>query len=416
MYSNIKNSFFSHPLRTTLSLKVSDILVIFIIFLFSSGIIFNISGGTTISIFFLFCSTFFLKKNFDRKFIFLAFFFTLFLIFKSLDLQNYTPLTTFYSIHTEIYNYFLIIIILYILSNKFLIIKIKPYIKLFYLIYSISLVYTILIMLNYPFGEFYREKINVNYILSFPNSYIYFSILFSSSTLFQMVFNRKFNVVNVLFFLLNVIFVVFSNYFLQTSIMLFIFSFVLLSNKYFGFGLPLTKIFLLIIIAITFKDFFIYLLEIFINLIRDNDALVLRLNDIILLLKGETGNSINLFIRLELSNESIQTFLSNFLFGVNFNKYNVTSINVGNHNEWFDHLARLGIFGSILFFWLIATFIKNSLIKNIHSIMQMNFLMIILFSFLVYGFLNPFLSFQFIIQISFIILFFSNNKFQLFTL
>lgn len=416
MYSNINNSFFLHLLRTTLSLKVSDILVIFVIFLFGSGLIFNISGGTTISIFFLFCSTLFLKKFFDRKLIFFAFFFTLFLIFKSLDLQNYTPLTSFYSIHTEIYNYFQIIIIFYILSNKLLIIKIKPYIKLFSLIYSISIVYTLLIMLNYPFGEFYREKINVNYILSFPNSYIYFSILLSSSTLFQMVFNRKFNVVNVLFFLLNVIFVVFSNYFLQISIMLFIFSFVLLSNKYFGFGLPLMKIFFLIIIAITFKDFFIYLLEIFIYLIRDNDALVLRLNDIILLLKGETGNSINLFIRLELSNESIQTFLSNFLFGVNFNKYNVTSINVGNHNEWFDHLARLGIFGSILFFGLIATFIKNSLIKNIHSIMQMNFLMIILFSFLVYGFLNPFLSFQFIIQISFVILFFSNNKFQLFTL
>lgn len=73
----------------------------------------------------------------------------------------------------------------------------------------------------------------------------------------------------------------------------------------------------------------------------------LRLNDIAdFLLNFTTGNAGTIQDRLIPTFTSLETFVRNPVFGVNYSYYG--SMTIGHHTQWIDNLARFGIVGNIV--------------------------------------------------------------------
>lgn len=112
-----------------------------------------------------------------------------------------------------------------------------------------------------------------------------------------------------------------------------------------------------------------------------------KLYEIHAILTGQARKADDYSARQSLSQSSLDTFLENLLFGVYHKAYDfeeIEKMGVGNHAEWFDILARYGIFGFLLLFFLFKTFW--------HSYKATKFGLHLLL-FVLLGFLNPLFGF-----------------------
>ncbi|MCK9627019.1 MAG: O-antigen ligase family protein [Bacteroidales bacterium] len=100
--------------------------------------------------------------------------------------------------------------------------------------------------------------------------------------------------------------------------------------------------------------------------------------------------------RIELSLISLQTWLggfSNFFFGIGEHAINdasmqgLTNAGVGQHSQFFDHLARYGLLGGLILYKAV----KNTLrfvLKRAHNTKMYNRIFVVLLAFILYSFLN----------------------------
>lgn len=91
-------------------------------------------------------------------------------------------------------------------------------------------------------------------------------------------------------------------------------------------------------------------------------------------------------VRIEKIRYTIESFISNPLFGLNYADYNATTI--GGHAQWFDDLARFGIVGMIFMSFFYVN-IYRSTIKKIEDEVSKNATQLGWLLFIILGFLNP---------------------------
>lgn len=112
-----------------------------------------------------------------------------------------------------------------------------------------------------------------------------------------------------------------------------------------------------------------------------SDTLSARLDEVYNILMGNSHKADDFNSRQELNWVSIKTFLSNPIIGVNYRLAgSIDETMIGNHAEWFDDLARYGVFAFFLFSFLI----KNAKKQYSENKMAIPYMLIG-----VLGFLNP---------------------------
>lgn len=109
-----------------------------------------------------------------------------------------------------------------------------------------------------------------------------------------------------------------------------------------------------------------------------------RVEEIHDVLTGQANRATDINARQNLSLSSLKTFVLNPIFGVTWEstsyEYEETVLGVGHHSEWFDMLARYGLFAFIL-----LTFTIRGLKKVYKTPVQKIFI----FEYVLLGFLNP---------------------------
>ena len=123
------------------------------------------------------------------------------------------------------------------------------------------------------------------------------------------------------------------------------------------------------------------------SLTLESDDVTIRLHEIGGLLKGEAGGE-NTESRFVHFTKSIECFIQYPLAGYNFAKHPVCTM--GGHSEWVDMFAVYGLLGAVP---LLATIIIK-LRRTSHALrtkLQYPFFSVLLFIFIVFGFLDPFL-------------------------
>ena len=114
-----------------------------------------------------------------------------------------------------------------------------------------------------------------------------------------------------------------------------------------------------------------------------------RLSDVgYFILSGDEGYNINL--RIERLNWSIQSFLHNPVFGYNMVSNNLKIIKPGGHADWIDMFAFYGIIGGLPIFLFITNCIKY-IIMSLKNAVLKNCYNVVVFQFIIYGFIDPFL-------------------------
>ena len=126
------------------------------------------------------------------------------------------------------------------------------------------------------------------------------------------------------------------------------------------------------------------------------------------IIMGIEANIDTLGSRLEKISYSLNTFKKNPIFGVSFKEYGMDTI--GNHCQWIDDLARMGVLGNILmwanYFWTSYYYIKrNKKNKFIYDSLISSWI-----TFFVLGFLNPCFSAQILAVLFIVILCFPTKQ------
>jgi len=174
-----------------------------------------------------------------------------------------------------------------------------------------------------------------------------------------------------------------------TSLMILFFGLILIlvvKNRFtFIFLIIMSTILCLLIPQTAIGDFLLSIA----NLFKDNNILNQKFVDLAQFIlnnstEGQTGTRINLYL------SSLQTFLSNPLFGIYGPFGNSTNAKVGGHSGWFDLLAYYGLFTAIpLFLTLFYNYRKH---RQFYKRTQFSsFVITIYLLFIIFGFINPIL-------------------------
>jgi len=214
------------------------------------------------------------------------------------------------------------------------------------------------------------------------------------------------NVKSVLLYVLNIVIIGFSLWFL-----LFVnqraTAFFLLLLMFFGVIfvslLRNNKAEKIAITYVVFGSFFLLMLFLipvlkWASSLFSSERMISRINSLIVFLEGtpsfSKGDS-SLFLRIELAQTSISTFFnnfSNFFFGIGERIHGdsieeLVQSGVGSHSEFLDCLAEYGLMGGVVIFGFIS-----EIFKKIYSLCSSNIIRrqvkVILSGFLIYSFLN----------------------------
>lgn len=118
-------------------------------------------------------------------------------------------------------------------------------------------------------------------------------------------------------------------------------------------------------------------------------ATSVRIKELQYILSNNSSNAEDFSLRQGLTQSSFQTFIENPILGTayKYKDFEESKLYVGNHAEWVDTLARYGLFGLCLFYFLFKLVKKQRLIVGFS-------ISYILFG--IIGFLNPALHFYLI--------------------
>lgn len=153
-------------------------------------------------------------------------------------------------------------------------------------------------------------------------------------------------------------------------------------------------LFLLLFIIFTAILFSNQIIHFLMDIIKSN-RLRMRLEDIYLFISGSSNENGSFFERLQLIQLSLKTFFSSvkaFVFGIG---YHVDSdsfvIGIGQHSSFFDCFPQYGLIGAFLFFYFIIESCK-SLLSSFKDKLFLRFAKIMVFAFILYGFVNNFVN------------------------
>lgn len=195
----------------------------------------------------------------------------------------------------------------------------------------------------------------------------------------------------ILFSTLGIV-VIFMTQYMTALIILLVGYFFVLISKY----KTSKQILVVTIFIVLFFNLYIFLPDIlnFLGL-EEYEVLYRRMNEVISLASGNSQDASDFSTRINLSLSSLETFSNNILFGIgyiyDYSFFMMQSNGIGMHAEWFDSLAKYGLFAVFLFF-----FIKKSV--NLYIGKSISIMMFILL-----GFLNPVLSFQILFVVFYLI-------------
>lgn len=134
--------------------------------------------------------------------------------------------------------------------------------------------------------------------------------------------------------------------------------------------------------------------------LTSSPTIKVRLNEVGNILSGQKiSSNYNLSLRLKLYNDSIQTFLSNPIFGIGKETYRMGGL-VGGHSELFDSLAYFGLSGAFFMFtglFLNFKYISLKLPKPIKNIYTYIFVLFVAHSFLNLTYSSPILFILYLI-------------------
>ena len=147
--------------------------------------------------------------------------------------------------------------------------------------------------------------------------------------------------------------------------------------------------------ALLFVFLFVAFSDTLIQITDENDmtAVSQRLEEIQHITARNAEEAQDFSYRQDLTRTSFETFLEHPLFGVHYKYESINEaklLSIGNHAEWVDSLAKYGLFGILLIYFIIKVILKQKRLidTNIHYLL-----------FIVLGFFNPIFSFYMVFTV-----------------
>ena len=147
--------------------------------------------------------------------------------------------------------------------------------------------------------------------------------------------------------------------------------------------------------ALLFVFLFVAFSDTLIQITDENDmtAVSQRLEEIQHITARNAEEAQDFSYRQDLTRTSFETFLEHPLFGVHYKYESINEaklLSIGNHAEWVDSLAKYGLFGILLIYFIIKVILKQKRLidTNIHYLL-----------FIVLVFFNPIFSFYMVFTV-----------------
>lgn len=380
------------------SINICSAIEFFLILSISTSFIYKISGGTTILLgLFILYAIVSTKGKIPKKLTICVLTFLAFILVKSLSLTNgYVPYKPYWSIVPVIENYVQIALLIVSLSCIEQVEPFKRKIRMFIVLYHLTLIVSIIYMVLVSGYNVYRSGQATSILFIAPQVFVYYAMIISLLLFYLIMSTRNKGLIFLL--VINFLFIAMSQYLTQIIFTICAIGILWVLMKVQNKLLTGILIIILSMIPFVFSDLVVLFLENMSNTMSNSPSIALRLNEIAALISGNVKNTVDLAGRFDLSAMSLDVFLKNPLFGVAFNQYNVAQVTVGGHAEWFDTLARLGIIGSVLLFlmmWQVRDVIFNFRDNSGY------FEGVLIGIFIIYGFFNTFLTVYFVMIVYF---------------
>lgn len=374
---------------------VEKVLVYLFVICVATGFINNIFGAVPLICILLVLAI--LRGKFRARVIISVATVLLFILIKSLELDNYVAYSDYHSIYKIIKNviYVGVGIILFEVSGikkHFHDVKLR---RVFYGCYYFSIISScILIMIKGR--DLYRDHAEDGGLLLTPQYFLYYAISFAMLYTYLIIKSKEHRRLNVFFLIINVVYVFLANYTTQMLFMAMGVALIIMTHLIKSYiAICMILIICILALGIFSEQVAQGILLISESFFENNETVSIRVNDVAMIIKGEASSTTAFKIRSDLISKSLDVFKQNILWGINFSDYNTSDIGVtvGGHTQWFDDLARFGMVGCLLWWYTLWIGYKHVIVGGGKCTeFQKNFLIV----FFAYGFFNPFITIQFI--------------------
>lgn len=329
--------------------------------------------------------------------------FGIYFLTKVMWIENYIPVSDYHSVILVVRNMIQICIGLLLLAvikkEKLWDNKTKT---LFHMCYYTSILISIAIILVEG-RDIYRSYAWVGGNWLAPQFYLFYAMGFSLLYTFLLLKTKQNRFKYLVLLMMNVIYIVLANYTIQMLVTFFGMGMLVLLHWVKSIGIFMITIVFAVSMPFVFTEASVKVIEV-VNehLFANNLTVYMRMEELANIFGGNSKNATDWNVRKELKEISRESFKQNYIWGIDFNEYNKKGkqLNVGGHMQWDDDLARWGIIGMALWIFVLWQGTKEVLIlKKPYS--QFEIIYILLY--ILYGFLNPFISLQYI-YITFIIM------------
>lgn len=335
------------------------------------------------------------KISIKRNVIFSAILFMIFIGIKAIGMNSSQAISVYHSAYAVVLGIIKLVALFMLLPDLYSIdiSKREKMVNCFLFCFHISVVIG-LVMLFIHGRNTYRDNAEIGGYILTPQFFVTLSV-FMIMALIYISIKQKRNSFYIVLIILDFLYIFMSNYTTQMLFALFGSALVLVgctNMKKQKKTLFIVLIMVLLLVSVpALPELIRWLNNIF---FANNSTVSTRLYEIeILLRRGDVAGT-DLMGRVDRVGISINTFKKNIAFGVPFSAYNTTSTGliVGGHSEWPDDLARYGIFGCILFIYLIYNGIKKILNWENGKIIDLKTTFILVIA--AYGFANPIIRSQ----------------------
>lgn len=373
-----------------------NVLVVFFVICVSFGPAYNIVGDLGIFIFMLGIILFSKRKKIDRRLLPSLIVFNVLIVYKTIGMNNSQALSVYHSAYGVVNTAIKLIIFIFFLDILIPIFKEYRYkiCSLFNVCFHISIFISIIILIKTG-RDTYRVNISAGGLLLAPQIYITMSIFMVMALIYLIIQKKEKREIQIALVAMNIFYLFMANYTTQLifgflgMIVIFILGYEMKkSNKVILSGI-------IIVLAVVMIPMIPNIIEVINDtFFATNETVNVRLEEIVLLLRGQNIQGTDLKGRFDLMKLSFESFKNNPVLGIPFSSYNtkMTGLVVGGHSEWSDDLARYGVVGMIIFGWFLFESLYMILqYKNCNNISFKRAVIIII---LLYGFSNPIIRYM----------------------
>ena len=335
------------------------------------------------------------KIAIKRNVIFSSIIFLIFIGIKSIGMSSSQALSAYHSSYAVVLGVVKLVALFVLLPDLYAIdiSKRKKFVDCFVLFFHVSVLIG-LIMLFIHGRNTYRDNAEVGGYILTPQFFVTLSVFMIMALLYISIKQKK-KSFYIALIILDFIYIFMSNYTTQMLFALFGGAMVLVGCSNMKKQKKTLFIVLMMVLLLVSVPALPELIRWTNNTFFANNSTVsTRLYEIeILLRRGDVAGT-DLMGRVDRVGTSINTFKKNIAFGVPFSAYNTTSTGliVGGHSEWPDDLARYGIFGCVLFIYLIYNGIKKIINWDNGKLIDLKTAFILVIA--AYGFANPIIRSQ----------------------